>query len=121
MKHRYKITDATKDELIQYFFGVEGLGGGFRIGADKDRFLIWLERKRTDKLLDASDTAQEAANKAIHEYLDYVKKGNDAENIDEKLRLFDKANKAYERYEQFNKQYGLLQKKIDKNLRFPVE
>ena len=57
MKHKYKITDATKQELIDYFFGFEGLGGGYRIPADKDRFLIWLERKRTDTLLDATETA----------------------------------------------------------------
>lgn len=116
MTHKYKITDATKDELIQYFFGVEGLGGGYRIGADKDRFLIWLERKRTNTLLDAGDTAMEAADKALKQYLQYVQEANAAENFDEKMKLFDKANKAYERYENFNKQYNLLQKKIDKAL-----
>lgn len=40
VNHKYKITDATKDELIQYFFGVEGFGGGHRVPADKDRFLM---------------------------------------------------------------------------------
>lgn len=40
MKHKLKISDATKEELLQYFFGVEGFGGGYRIPEDKDRFLI---------------------------------------------------------------------------------
>ena len=48
MKHKYKITDATKQELIDYFFGVGELGGGFLIPADKDRFLIWLEQKKSE-------------------------------------------------------------------------
>ena len=116
MKHKYKITDATKEELIQYFFGVEGLGGGYRIAADKDRFLIWLERKRTDTLIDASETATEAASKALKEYINYVKMANDTEDIEKKLELLDKANKAYSKYENYNKQYDLLSKKLDKAL-----
>lgn len=114
MKHKYKVTDATKDELIQYFFGVEGFGGGFRIGADKDRFLIWLEKKRADALLDASENAMDASQKALHEYIAYVKQGNDAKDIDEKLKLFNKANEAYQRYEKYNKQYENINKKLDK-------
>lgn len=113
MKHKFKITDATKEELIQYFFGVEGLGGGYRIGADKDRFLIWLERKRTQTLLDAGDSAAEASQKALHEYIDCVKKVNDAKDLDEKIKWIDKANAAYERYERFNKEYDRIQKKVD--------
>ncbi len=116
MKHQYKIEDATKEELIQYFFGVEGLGGGFRIGADKDRFLIWLERKRTKTLLDAQDTATEASQKSLQEYIQYIKEANDEKDIEKKLALFQKANKAYKKYEEYNRQYDLLDKKISKSL-----
>ena len=111
---KLKVTDATKDELIQYFFGVEGLGGGYRIAADKDRFLLWLARKRSDALLTAGETALEASQKALKEYIDYVHKANDTKDIDEKLRLLEKANKAYERYENLNKQYDTASKKADR-------
>ncbi len=117
MKHKYKITDATKQELIDYFFGVEGLGGGYRIPADKDRFLIWLARKRADVLIDASETAAEASQKALKEYISFVQQANDTEDLGEKLALFEKANNAYKRYEKYNRQYVLTQKKLDKALR----
>lgn len=116
MGKKLKITDATKEELIEYFFGVEGLGGGFRIGADKDRFLLWLWRKRTDTLLDAGDTLAEATTKAMKQYINYVGQANDTADFNEKMKLFDKANKAYERYENLNKQYMATQKQIDEAL-----
>ena len=111
---KLKVTDATKEELIQYFFGVEGLGGGYRIAADKDRFLLWLTRKRSDALLTAGETALEASQKALKEYIEYVRQASDTEHLDEKLRLLKKANKAYERYENFNKQYDTASRKADK-------
>ena len=114
MSGKLKVTDATKDELIQYFFGVEGLGGGYRVGADKDRFLLWLTRKRSDALLTAGENALEASQKALHEYIGYVKQANETEDLDEKLLLFDKANKAYKRYEEFNKQYDTASEKANK-------
>lgn len=114
MSKGLKVTDATKEELIQYFFGVEGLGGGYRIPADEERFLIWLSDKRSNALLTAGEEAGEAARKALHEYIGYVKQMNDAENFDEKIRLIDKANKAYERYEKFNRQSDEAYKKADK-------
>ena len=116
MKHQYKIEDATKEELIQYFFGVEGFGGGYRIPADKDRFLIWLERKRTDTLLDAQETATEAAQKSLERYIQYIKEANDEKDIEKKLALFRKANAAYKKFEEFNRQYTLLDKKITRSL-----
>lgn len=114
MSKGLKVTDATKEELIQYFFSVEGLGGGYHIPADKDRFLLWLSRKRSDALFEAGETASEAAQKALREYIGYVKQLNDAENVDEKIRLINKANKAYERYEKFNKESNEAYKKADK-------
>lgn len=114
MSKGLKVTDATKEELIQYFFGVEGLGGGYRIAADKERFLIWLSNKRSNALLTAGENASEAAQKALHEYIGYVRQMNATENFDEKIRLIDKANKAYERYEKFNRQSAEAYEKADK-------
>ena len=111
---KLKVSDATKDELIQYFFGVEGLGGGYRIAADKERFLLWLTRKRSDALLTAGESALEASQKALKEYIDYVKQANDTKDLDEKLRLLNKANKAYERHEKFDKLYDINSKKADR-------
>ncbi|MBE5900220.1 MAG: hypothetical protein E7279_11635 [Lachnospiraceae bacterium] len=116
MKHKYKITDATKQELIDYFFGVEGLGGGYRIPADKDRFFIWLAQKRADALIDASKTASKASQKALKEYISFVQQANDTEDLGEKLALLEKANNAYKRYEEYNRQYDLIEKKLDKAL-----
>lgn len=114
MSKGLKVTDATKEELIQYFFGVEGFGGGYRIAADKERFLIWLSNKRSNALLTAGENAGEAAQKALREYLSYVKQMIDAEDFDEKIRLGDKADAAYKRYEKFNRQSVEAYKKADK-------
>ena len=113
---KYTLNDATKDELIQYFFTPEGFGGGYRINADKERFLIWLARKRSGELLDAQDQTIDASQKALGEYVDFVRKANNEPDIDKKLDLLDKANKAYERYEKANKKYESIDKKLKKAL-----
>lgn len=97
------IQDATKDELIQYFFTPDGFGGGFRIPAAKDSFLLWLKQKRDGELLDAIDTSIDASQKALHEYIELVKQMNDEKDIDRKLEIAEKADKAYERYEKAEK------------------
>ena len=97
------IQDATKDELIQYFFTPDGFGGGFRIPAAKDSFLLWLKQKRDGELLDAIDTSIDASQKALHEYIELVKQMNDEKDIDRKLEIVEKADKAYERYEKAEK------------------
>lgn len=93
------IQDATKDELIQYFFTPDG----FRIPAAKDSFLLWLKQKRDGELLDAIDTSIDASQKALHEYIELVKQMNDEKDIDRKLEIAEKAEKAYERYEKAEK------------------
>lgn len=59
------LKDATKEELIQYFFSPECVGGGYRIQADKERFLIWLEQKRAGELMDAQEANYDASQKAL--------------------------------------------------------
>lgn len=106
------IQDATKDELIQYFFTPDGFGGGFRIPAAKDSFLLWLKQKRDGELLDAIDTSIDASQKALHEYIELVHQMNDEKDIDKKLEIAEKANQAYERYEKAEKRQAKLEKKL---------
>ena len=106
------IQDATKDELIQYFFNP--LAGGNRIPADKDKFLIWLKQKRDGELLDVMDQSAEASQKALHEYIDFVKQANNDKDIERKLELSEKANEAYKRYEKLEKVYDKANKKLEK-------
>lgn len=109
---KYTLKDATKDELIQYFFTPEGFGGGYRIQSDKERFLIWLARKRADELITAQENTIEASNRALHEYIEYIKQANDEKDIEKKIEILNKADKAYKRYEKANKQYDSLDKKL---------
>jgi hypothetical protein len=113
---KYTLKDATKDELIQYFFTCDTFGGGYRIQADKERFLMWLQQKRAGELIDAQEASIDASQKALDEYVSYVKQANDEKDIDKKLDILDKANEAYKRYEKFNKRYDSIDKKLKDTL-----
>jgi hypothetical protein len=67
------IQDATKDELIQYFFTPSGFGGGNTIPCRQDNFLLWLKQKRDGETMDAIETSMDASQKALHEYVELVK------------------------------------------------
>ena len=108
------INDATKEELITYFFNP--ISGGFRLGADKEKFLIWLQNKRTMELIDAQEVTINDSQKNLSEYIRLIKQANDTADIDEKLRIFDQANKAFARYEFAEKRYNALNEKITENL-----
>lgn len=110
-KKELSVYDATKEELIQYFF--HPIDGGFRIPSDVDRFLIWLKQKRTGELIDAQSQTGDESQKALHEYIDYVKRANAEQDIDKKFELFCKANDAYSRYEKAEKRYAKLDKQIN--------
>lgn len=114
-KKKLTINDATKEELIQYFFTTDYFGGGYRIQTNKERFLIWLENKRTDALLTENETLTEAIDKALQMYIEYVKQANAEKDLAEKLKLFDKANRAYKRYESLNKKWDAINKKLDEH------
>ena len=113
MAKKLTINDATKEELIQYFFSSDYFGGGYRIPALKDKFLLWLTQKRGGELVTAQEASLDASQKALHEYVDYVRKFSDEKDLDKKLEWANKANTAYERYEKANKQYDKLGKKYD--------
>ena len=76
-----KISDATKEELIQYFFTEDTFGGGYRIRADKERFLLWLAKKRAGKLMEAQNAAMDTEQESLRKYIDAVKAFNEEKDI----------------------------------------
>ena len=112
-KKKLTIQDATKEELIQYFFTTDYFGGGYRIPALKDKFLLWLQQKRSEELLTASEASLEESQKALHEYVDCVHKMTEATDVEEKLKWAEQGNAAYIRYEKANKAYNKFSKKVD--------
>lgn len=108
-----KITDATKEELLQYFFTPSGFGGGFRIPCREDSFILWLSNKRMGEVLDASEASIDASQKYLHEYTTLVKQMIDESDIDKKLELGQMANEAYEKYERANKAWERFNRQID--------
>lgn len=106
------INDATKSELIEYFFKPDCFGGGFRIPAVRDKFLLWLQHKRNNELLTAQDETIEASQKHFTEYINLVKQMNDEPDLDKKLEIAEKANRAYALYEKAEKKYKSIDKKL---------
>lgn len=108
-----KVSDATKEELIQYFFTEDIFGGGHRLRADEDRFLLWLAKKRAGKLLEAQEAAMDTEQESLRKYIETIKAFNEEKDLDKKLELAQKGNKYYEQYERALKQEEQLNKKLD--------
>ena len=106
------VYDATKDELIEFFFDQRKVEGVLA----KERFLAWLWKKRNDELLDAQEKTIDASEKWLHEYVTLVKQANDEADFEKKMLIFEKANKAYQQYEKANKDYEKLDKKLMANI-----
>ena len=105
--------DATKQELIEFMFAPAGMGGGFAIPVPQDSFILWLQKKRSKVFCDSAEEAAEASNKALKSYIDLVRQANDEPDINKKIALLDKGNKAYEKYEKYSKEYERLSKKAE--------
>lgn len=108
-----KVSDATKEELIQYFFIEDTFGGGHRIRADRDRFLLWLAKKRAGKLMEAQEAAMNTEQESLRKYIETVKAFNEEKDLDKKMQLAQKGNKYYEQYQRAAKQEEQLNKKLD--------
>ena len=108
-----KVSDATKEELIQYFFTEDTFGGGHRIRADKNRFLLWLAKKRAGKLMEAQEAATNTEQESLRKYIETVKAFNEEKDLDKKLQLAQKGNKYYEQYQRAVKQGEQINKKLD--------
>jgi len=113
MSKKLTVQDATKQELIEFLFMPAGMGGGFAIPVPKDRFILWLQKKRSKEFCDSAKEAAEASNKALKSYIDLVRQANDEPDLDKKLALYAKGNEAYEKYEKYSKKYDKLSKKAD--------
>ena len=81
------LDDATKEELIQYFFVPEGMGGGFRIPEMKDSVLLWLNNKRNGELLTAYEQTTEAMQQALHKYISLIHEANDEPDMKDRLKF----------------------------------
>jgi len=110
-KKKLTVYDATKEELIQYFFNP--IDGGFRVPEQADRFLLWLKKKRAYELLKTYEDASEESSKALKQYIDFVRQANEEKDLDKKLELLGKANLAYQRYEKMEKIAAKADKTID--------
>lgn len=108
------LKDATKEELLQYFFGRRESGGGFVIPMDKERFLVWLKNKKTHELTNAQEESMNASQKVLEEYIGYLKQASDKKDTKEKIEIYRKANKVYKRYETINKRIESIEKKLKK-------
>lgn len=113
MSKKLTVQDATKQELIEFMFAPAGMGGGFAIPIPKDKFILWLQKKRGKEFIDSAEEAAEASNKALKSYIDLVRQANDESGLDKKLALLAKGNEAYEKYEKYSKEYNTLSKKAD--------
>ena len=108
-----KVSDATKEELIQYFFREDEFEGGYRIGADRDRFLLWLAKKRAGKLMEAQEAAMNTEQESLRKYIETLKAFNEEKDIDKKLELAQKGSEYYMQYKRAAKQEEQLNKKLD--------
>lgn len=113
MSKKLTIQDATKQELIEFMFAPAGMGGGFGIPVPKDKFILWLQGKRSKEYLDSAEKAAEASNKALKSYIDFVRQANDEPDLDKKMALLEKGAKAFDQYEKYSKEYDKLSKKAD--------
>lgn len=109
------VYDATKEELIMYFFAPEFNDAG-HLRASTDRFINWVNWRRTEELQKVQDKVIEDSRTAFKEYLRLVQEANNEPDIDKKLALFEEANKAYKLYEKYEKDYWKLDDQIMKNL-----
>lgn len=112
MKEKKPLTiqDATKAELIEYFFSP--ISGGFRIGADQLKFLLWLENHRREKAIKSYSDVQDAALKALDQSIELLEKAKAEPNEMKKFELATEAERLYKRYEELQAQANKLQERI---------
>ena len=107
------VYDATKDELIEFFFDQRKVEGVLA----RERFLSWLWKKRNDELLDAQSTAIDASQRYLSQYVTLLKQATEEPDLEKKMIIFDKANKAYSMYEKAEKDYEKLDKKLEASMK----
>lgn len=104
MKEKKPLTiqDATKAELIEYFFSP--ISGGFRIGADQLKFLLWLENHRREKNYKKYSDLQDAATESLDQYVELLEQAKDEPDGAKKLDILTAANRYFKQYEKLQAQ-----------------
>ena len=104
MKEKKPLTiqDATKAELIEYFFSP--ISGGFRIGVDRQSFLLWLERHRREKAFKRYSDAVDAATESLDQYLKLLKRAKEEPDDMKRLDILTAAGRYYKQYEKLQAQ-----------------
>ena len=64
---------------------------------------MWLFQKREGELIDELNDSIDASQKALEEYIRYIRQANNEQDTEKKLELLCKSSEAYKRYEKFNK------------------
>lgn len=101
-KRPLTIQDATKAELIEYFFSP--ISGGFRIGADQQKFLLWMENHRREKNYESYSEAQDAALKALSQYVKVLEQAEKEPDGMKRLDILAEADRYYRQYEKLQAQ-----------------
>lgn len=112
-KDKLTIADATRDEIIEFCFNPMEPRGVLM----KQAFLEWLWKKRNDALFNSWETATEAAQKALHDWVEMNKRANDEPDIEKKIELFDKANRMYDRYIKLSEQADKVDKDFQRSMK----
>lgn len=103
-----KITDATKDDFIQFF---ETTANG---KSCKSQFLRWLSIKKWKEVSDAYDTALSASQEAYQRYAELLKKATTEKDFDKKMHYLMEANEKRELSKKYDAEVKRLEKKQDK-------
>lgn len=104
MKEKKPLTiqDATKAELIEYFFSP--ISGGFRIGADQQKFLLWLENHRREKNYKKYSDLQDAATESLDQYVNLLERAKKEPDDMKRLDILTVAGKYFKQYEKLQAQ-----------------
>ena len=104
MKEKKPLTiqDATKAELIEYFFSP--ISGGFRIGADRQKFLLWLENHRREKNYKKYSDVQDAATESLDQYVKLLERAKEEPDNAKRLDILTTAGRYYKQYEKLQAQ-----------------
>lgn len=104
MKKKKPLTiwDATKEELIIYFFNP--MSGGFQIGADQKKFLLWLENRRREMNFKIYSGVHDAAMNALDQSVKLLEQAKAETNEMKRTDILTAARRYYKQYEKLQAQ-----------------
>lgn len=104
-----KLTDATKSELLEYFFAPI-CEGREHLQYNEDRFLIWLNYKRNKEIIDEKSNLAEKSHDLLEEFIELSKQITLEDDSDVKMKLIKRSNKLWDEVQKLESK----QKKLDK-------